>query len=631
MPNASDYTIGWICAVQKESVAAEVFLDEEYDELDSLPVHDNNAYTLGRIGKHNVVIAVLPLGIYGLVKASNALKDMIRSFPNLRLGLMVGIGGGAPAKNDIRLGDVVVSVAGDGQGGVLQYDYGKAVQSEAFRITAHLNKPPDFVMTAVSKLATTYVKKGHRIQEAIESALNEYPRLRADYQKPPTDMDRLHRPDALHDETCVHSCGDDPSKLVSRRTRSATEDDPVIHYGLIASANSLMKDASIRDRFSTDYNVLCFDMEAAGLMDQLPFLVVRGICDYSDTHKKKQWQGYAAMTAAAYTKDLLSKIAPNQVEAEKKLSDILSDVSGAVSSIKEVVTNTQSRLEKEEYRKILEWLVPIDYGTQQTDYLRRRQPGTGQWLLESAEYRTWVEQPSKTLFCPGIAGAGKTILSSIVVDDLENRFRTDTDATTIYIYCNYKRQSEQTIEHFLSSLVKQLAQCQTSLPDHLKDLYAQHEAKRTRPSLKQLSEALDTVASKYSRLFIIIDALDECQDTDGCRAKLLSAIFDLQKKTRANVFATSRFIPDVTERFAEATIIEIRATESDIRRYLEGHISELPRLVATQPDLQDEIMTSITMAVEGMYVNLKRYVTGCADFLSFSLLGFYLRSYILLH
>lgn len=113
--------------------------------------------------------------------------------------------------------------------------------------------------------------------------------------------------------------------MIQRYERSVDdEDDPAIHYGLIASANQLMKDAVLRDKLVEEKDVLCFEMEAAGLMNHFPCLVVRGICDYSDTHKNKEWQGYAAMAAAAYAKDILCRIAPNRVEAERKLIDILS-------------------------------------------------------------------------------------------------------------------------------------------------------------------------------------------------------------------------------------------------------------------------------------------------------------------
>jgi nucleoside phosphorylase len=147
------------------------------------------------------------------------------------------------------------------------------------------------------------------------------------YKRPDLSSDRLYQSHIVHpfegERSCEAVCGDDNSKLIMRSDRTNEEDNPAIHYGLIASANQLMKDALLRDRLSAEKDVLCFEAEAAGLMNHFRCLVIRGICDYSDSHKSKEWQGYAAMTAAAYAKDLLSRINPNKVEAEKKISDVL--------------------------------------------------------------------------------------------------------------------------------------------------------------------------------------------------------------------------------------------------------------------------------------------------------------------
>ena len=327
MSRAKNYTIGWICAVHTESVAAQAFLDERQDPIGEISIHDNNHYTLGRIGLHNVVISVMPHWQPGLANAAVVAKDMVRSFPNIRIVLMVGIGGGVPTRHDIRLGDIVVSSAGYNTGGVLQYDYGHAIQEKRFKITGHLNQPPMVLQTAINGLRAAHELDGHGIDGVIDAILQKRPRLRKNYQRPDVASDPLYKADFTHggDEgsCCTGVCGNASANLVRRQPRSEEEDDPAIHYGLIASANTLMKDASIRDKLSAEKDVLCFEMEAAGLMNHFPCLVIRGICDYSDTHKNTEWQGYAAMAAAAYAKDLLSRIAVNQVEAEKKMSETL--------------------------------------------------------------------------------------------------------------------------------------------------------------------------------------------------------------------------------------------------------------------------------------------------------------------
>ena len=302
-------------------------------------------------------------------------------------------------------------------------------------------------------------------------------------------------------------------------------------------------------------------------------------------------------------------------------------VSSAVSSTREDVTYVKSHLSRKEDLEILDWLIPTDYGSQQTDNLVRRQQGTGQWLLDSEEYQNWTTEPCKTLFCPGIPGAGKTILTSIVINDLENQFRSEASTTVAYVYCNYKRQSEQTVESLLSSLLKQLCQCRSSLPSSLTELYDRHKPKQTRPSFDEITKALESITVQNSQTFIIVDALDECRALDGCRTKFLSAIFNLQKKTGVNIFATSRYIPEIQDQFHGSLSIEVRATKHDINRYLQGHISELPKFVTNQPKFQNEIMTSIIEAVDGMYV-YSQNVVDHANLVRFLLAQLYFASLI---
>lgn len=327
MSNPEKYTIGWICALTTEFVAARALLDEKHDQPESSTSNDNNTYALGRIGKHNVVMAVLPKSEYGMIAASTVARDMLHSFPNVRLGLMVGIGGGAPSANhDIRLGDVVVSTRGKGRGGVFQYDYGKAIQHHSFVATGSLNQSPQLLSTAVSALEAEYELEGQHLSSQVDKALEQRQHLRKKYSRPPPDSDKLYRSNFVHTDSsseCPKVCGNDPIHLVDRSTRSDQNGEPVIHYGLVASSNRVMKDAHARDSLAASEDVLCFEMEAAGLMNHFPCIVIRGICDYSDSHKNEKWQGFAAMVAAAYAKDLLCQILPSKVEAEMPIRDVL--------------------------------------------------------------------------------------------------------------------------------------------------------------------------------------------------------------------------------------------------------------------------------------------------------------------
>jgi hypothetical protein len=224
---------------------------------------------------------------------------------------------------------------------------------------------------------------------------------------------------------------------------------------------------------------------------------------------------------------------------------------------------------------VLNWLTPIDFATQQSDFISRREAGTGQWLLESAEFQAWVKTDQQVLFCLGIPGAGKTILTSIVVDYLHANFQKDTTIGIAYLYCNFHRQDEQNAEGLLASLLKQLAQGLSPLPEIIKSLYDSHKKNQTRPTFNEFSSALQSVAALYSRSFIVVDALDECQASDGCRMKLLTELFTLQAKSRANIFSTSRFIPEINEHFKNCMRLEIAASDHDVQRYLDGHALSL--------------------------------------------------------
>jgi len=330
MADPSTYTVGWICAVTTELVAAKSFFDEEYEvTLDAQAPGDNNSYSFGRMGKHDVVVASLPRAEYGIAPAASVARDMLRTFPNIRVGLMVGIGGGAPRpEHDIRLGDVVVSVPSGEKGGVLHHSRGKTIQQQEFQLTGSLNQPPQFLLTAVGALEAEYEGQGHELNERIEEALSKRPRLKKRYARPTPETDRLYESSHIHGESpkstaCKDNCGEE--NIITREDRGDDEDDPMIHYGLIASSDKLIKDATVRDKLAREEGVLCFEMEAAGLMNHFPCLIIRGICDYADSHKDKEWQGFAAMAAAAYAKELLQKIAPTKIQKEKPLAKVISE------------------------------------------------------------------------------------------------------------------------------------------------------------------------------------------------------------------------------------------------------------------------------------------------------------------
>lgn len=306
---ATDYTVGWVCALPIELAAAQEILDEEHE---GLPVHDldPNRYTLGRIGSHNVVLACLPAGQVGIGPAAASAVRMISKFKSIHFGLVVGVGGGVPsAETDIRLGDVVVSQPFKQHSGVVQYDSGKTGRGGHITRTGSLNAPPTILLNAVSQLRANQ----YRQRSSLTTRLSVFDRL-------PHFKREAAGPDILFEAAYNHNGGArcercNKDRVIHRPTRGAKE-EVTIHYGTIASGNILMKDGITRDQLSERLGgVLCFEMEAAGLMNDFPCIVVRGICDYADSHKNKAWQPYAAATAAVCAKEILSLVpAANAIE-----------------------------------------------------------------------------------------------------------------------------------------------------------------------------------------------------------------------------------------------------------------------------------------------------------------------------
>jgi Cdc6-like AAA superfamily ATPase len=256
--------------------------------------------------------------------------------------------------------------------------------------------------------------------------------------------------------------------------------------------------------------------------------------------------------------------------------------------------------DEQEHKTILNWLTTVNYANQQNDAIAKRQDGTGLWLLNSKEFKQWVAESRMTLFCPGIPGAGKTIMTSIVVEHLQSRFQSDTTIGIAYIYCNFRQQEQQKPQDLLSSLLKQFVQKQHPMPETMMDLYERHKDNQSRPSVGEISKTLHSVVAGYSRTFIIIDALDECQVSDRARNEFVRGLFDLQAKTGANLLVTSRSIPEITEVFKGSTTLKIHANDGDLHKYLDGNASELPSFVRKSPALQLEIETEIVKAANGM-------------------------------
>ncbi|CRG88699.1 Ankyrin repeat domain-containing protein 50 [Talaromyces islandicus] len=527
--NHENYYVGWICPLEVEQIAALLMLDERHERLKQ-PPSDHNVYNLGEINGHNVVIAGLP--IIGNTSTAAVVTQMRNTFPNLSFGLLVGIGGGVPVKTDngmIRLGHVVVSKPTGGHSGAIQYDHGKAKVGE-FERTGALAPPPAALLNAAYNLG---VERDMSSSDPLDKNINKIDtsiRGLRKFKYPGTAQDHLYKHDYIHPKPGLscHEAGCDPSQRIRRPAGEDEDSYIVVHRGNIASGERIIKNAAVRDKLAAQYNLLCFETEAAGALVDFPCMVVRGISDYCDSHKNDQWQGYAAAAAAAYARQLFFHLPVSEVRSH-------------ISEIAEKnIHHIKLWQDDKDRQNILDWLTEVDYGPRQSNCLGRRQPGTGRWLLEATHYQTWLNTEQGILFCPGIPGAGKTIITSIIIEDLTRHFGYDEEVGIAYVYCDFQQQDHQTTQDLLAALLK-------------------HPV--------------------------------------------------------ANIFATSRFVPDITEKFDGHLSIEIRASEEDIQRYLEGHANELRPFVtrAENRQLLEEIVNVISHTVDGMFLLAQIYLGLLSD------------------
>jgi hypothetical protein len=251
---------------------------------------------------------------------------------------------------------------------------------------------------------------------------------------------------------------------------------------------------------------------------------------------------------------------------------------------------------------ILDWLSPIGSVSQQNDFASRRQSGTGRWLLDSSKFMAWVSGEGQALLCWGLPGAGKTILTSLVIDELVTRGRNDPGVAVACIYLNYRQLDSQSVEHIWETFLRQLVGGRPAIPDSVRSLYKRHKGQGSRPAFSEISQAIRLMAAVYAKFFIVIDALDECPAGER-RARLLAEVSKLQDDCSANIFYTSRPIPEITERFGQQSL-EVRARDQDIQSYLDGQMVHLPAFVARNQGLREQIKDEIVKAADGMCVLL---------------------------
>ena len=249
------------------------------------------------------------------------------------------------------------------------------------------------------------------------------------------------------------------------------------------------------------------------------------------------------------------------------------------------------------HQAIMEWLSPTDFAAQQHDIISRRQKGTSQWFLDSDEFKQWLKGSNKTLLCPGMPGAGKTMNAAVAIDHLHQIPNTGGVGLAI-IFCNYK--ADQSGSSLFGALLRQLVQGRLNIATPVKHMYQKHTSKNSKPSLDEILETLQSLCSTYTTVFIVVDALDECTVKDGTQSRLIDELCELQMRMDVRLLFTSRDIPQITLKFQSSPTLAIRASAEDVRLFVAGQIPRLPRCIQQDEELKRAIQTKIVNAVDGM-------------------------------
>ncbi|KAK8113552.1 hypothetical protein PG984_014078 [Apiospora sp. TS-2023a] len=530
-----DVTIAIFCALVEETAAVQETLDEELACSSKMTGKAKYVYSFGRIGDHNIVIA-------------------------------------QP---------------------VIQYDFGKYESDGKFVQKGTMDKPPPILSSAIRSLEVDEFRNKAPIRRLLRRLIRQQPKFA-----------RPENGDVLYDVAFAHKePGSDcnacqlasDAKVVDRSPRStATLDQPYIHRGLILSGSGVIKSPEDRERLRRGYqDAICFEMEAAGIMNEIPCLVIRGICDYADTHKQDGWHNYAAATAAAYCKAVLLKVPGDEV-------------TGTAPMRENIQNNVEVLKHDVDLEKIRRWLSPPDPSTNFNRARELHHERTGDWLIKGEMYSAWKQEANSCIWLNGIAGCGKTILSSSVLADLKQG--PTISQSLVYFYFDFNDTEKQSHEQALRSLISQLYDKRKRLRETVDTLYSTCSFGGHQPSLSSLCTIFQDMIQQAEEVWIVLDALDECpKRNDESAGGLLSWIHRLRHAgLNIHLLVTSRPEQDIKaaiEKFKYAPqIINLQSdlVKNDINAYIRTRTREMERW-KTHPGVQREIEVALIEKADGMF------------------------------
>ncbi|KAJ5295676.1 Pfs NACHT and WD domain protein [Penicillium antarcticum] len=497
------YLVAWIAPLEIEVQAALCMLDKVH--IGGFPVGPGDDYVFhaGEVNGHNVVVATFAAGQpYGTNSATSLASHVRRFFPNLWFGLLVGVAAGLPnlsssPPRDIRLGDVIIAMPDGDNPAIVPYGLGKQKGETGFELLRSGHSLPQterIVGSAIGK-----IKAEGRVTKSILDQYNEVASETAKFSDPGQKNDSLYL------------SGDD--KPVLRRQRPESERNRV-WYGAIGSGDKLLKSAWDRDELRDTYNLIGLEMEAAGVMSELPVGNIRGVCDYGDERKNKDWQPYAAVMAAAYAKVVLMEIEPKPVAQKIGMDDeFTSEDKHCLKDI--LLTNPD-----DDRRRIEETKGGL-------------LNGSFQWILDNPKYCKWYTNThSQLLWIKGDAGKGKTMLMIGIIKELLQHAKLKSSQSLAYFLCQAADPKLNNATAVLRGLIYMLVVQQPQLVRYLRQRYDLEGRKLFDGgnALYSLSSIFENLMkySQHTTTYLLIDALDECEGGSSDLLKLIAKTASMQ-------------------------------------------------------------------------------------------------------
>ncbi|KAF3398622.1 hypothetical protein DPV78_006348 [Talaromyces pinophilus] len=595
----NEFEIAIICALTLEYDAVEALFDQTYDTSGIAAYGkqpgDANWYRTGRIGTHNVVLTCL--NEMGKRNAASVASNLLVSFPRINLGLLVGICGAVPfpsEETEIILGDVIVSEK------IVEYDFGRQFP-DGFRrkrtVQKTLGGPNRTIRSFLSYLKTN--KMHGQLQDDLwqyQQTLQSHHDGRK-WQYPGTAQDQLfeslyrHKHYHQHPDTmCLCAdchCSSDPvcekvlevdcrksgcmGSLVPRTRLMADSPKPHVHFGSMASADTVMKSGQHRDEIAVMEKVIGFEMEGAGIWDILPCVIIKGVCDYADSHKNKTWQNYAAATAASCTKAFLGYWTSSV--SDRPGTFLMAHIAGKENTYEETLSDSQ--------RKELLSLLRFDQIDARQMSLKAAQGKTCRWMLRNPKYRDWLDYGKSQnhngfLWIKGKPGAGKSIMMKFLYQQARKNMQ---GVVVISFFFNARGDAlEKSTMGLYRSVLHQLL---CKMPDLMPclDYCGTHRLSAIRNTGWESEMLKEIFALAVDRLrdrgvVCFVDALDECPEDDV--RDMISLFEELGARENSCNFLvcfSSRHYPEISIKTGLQLVLEKEKDHGDdIRLYIDSQL-----------------------------------------------------------